>query len=105
MDLRNHLKIVLRNFGHAFVSTVHIRLDAVEHQLNGINDQNNNIAATQTALLHAAIHTVEVQQKNEAKMQEEIASLRRLIESHAANSTPANGGHATATSRELPQVD
>ena len=99
MDLRNRIKNALRMVGHALVSTIHIRLDTVEHQLNGINDQNNNIAVTQTALLHAAIHSIEVQQQTQLKLQDEIEALKRLVESLVAKNASSNGA-----ARDLPKV-
>ena len=91
MDLRNRIKNLLRMCGHAFVGTVHIRLDSLEHQLSSLHAQNVNIAATQTALLQAAIHSVEVQQQLQAKMQEELDTLKRLLESNASGHAPAHG--------------
>jgi len=91
MDVRNRVKNVLKMCGHALVSTIHVRMDTVEHQLTTINDQNNNIAVTQTALLHAAIHSIEVQQQMQIKMQEEIDSLKRTLEAHGLKQPSPNG--------------
>ncbi len=54
MDLRNRVKHLLKMCGHAFFSTIHERLDALERQA-----RNASFPETQAALLQASIHTVE----------------------------------------------
>lgn len=59
MDLKNGVKNMLRMSGHAFVSTVHERLNGVEYMLRQISEQNTHIAATQTALLQSGVRLLE----------------------------------------------
>jgi len=64
---RDHIKNGLRQLGHAFTSTVHDRLDAIERRLDhveramppGNEAQFDKLMRAQTALLKASIHTVE----------------------------------------------
>lgn len=85
MDIRTPIKRLLRMCGHAFVSTVHTRLDALEFQVNDISMQNANMAETQTALLEAAIHNVELLQKMQVAMQQDLDEMKRLL---ASRQTP-----------------
>lgn len=77
MDLRTPVKNVLRHCGHAFVSTVHDRLTAIDRMLEDILDQNTEAAATQTALLLSGIHLVE----NLTQLQDEVG--RQVAENAA----------------------
>jgi len=49
MDLKTHLKNILRMCGHAMVSTIHERLDRIEARSNEV----------EASLLQASIHTIE----------------------------------------------
>jgi FkbM family methyltransferase len=79
--LRNRVKQILRMCGHAFVSTVHDRLNVMDQQINGIIEQNASLARTQTALLQSCIHVVETLQGVQTDSSHHGADLRRLIES------------------------
>jgi len=59
MRIRNEIKRLLRMCGHAFVGTVHDRLNHTDWQLDVVIEQNNRLAETQTALLEASIQLVE----------------------------------------------
>jgi hypothetical protein len=54
MDIRSRVKQLLKMCGHAFLSTLHERMDVLERQT-----QNASFPETQAALLQASIHTVE----------------------------------------------
>ena len=56
MSLKESVKQILRMCGHAMVSTVHDRLNAVEDNLN-------ELAVSHTALLQSSIHLVESTQR------------------------------------------
>jgi FkbM family methyltransferase len=72
MDLRSPVKHILRICGHALVTTIHDRLDAIDRALQEILDQNTHIAGTQTALLQSSLHlTAEIQQI-EARIAEQV---------------------------------
>jgi FkbM family methyltransferase len=68
MDLRTQVKNGLRMCGHAFVGTIHDRLNGVEFMLHQLLEQNTHIAGTQTALLQSGVHLVE----NLARVRAEI---------------------------------
>jgi uncharacterized phage infection (PIP) family protein YhgE len=68
MYLRQKLKHVLRMCGHAVVSTIHDRLDATDHALQEITEQNTHLAGTQTALLQSGIYTAEKLNRIEAEL-------------------------------------
>ena len=66
MNLRNWVKQLLRMCGHAFVSTVHDRLNDVDRQLSQIASQlgdlrvaADNLAEADGALLQGGIRTIE----------------------------------------------
>lgn len=59
MDLKSQVKNVLRMCGHAFVSTIHDRLNGIEGMLQQLLVQNTHLADTQTALLQSQLHVVE----------------------------------------------
>jgi FkbM family methyltransferase len=59
MNLQNQVKLVLRHCGHAMVSTVHDRLNAIDRVLQDLLDQNTDSQKAQTALLQAGVHQVE----------------------------------------------
>lgn len=59
MSLRNQVKQLLKMCGHAFVGTIHERLNHTDRQLDIVIDQNNRLARAQTALLQSSIHIVE----------------------------------------------
>jgi hypothetical protein len=52
--MRNRVKLLLKMCGHAFLSTIHERLDVLERYT-----RNAAFPETQAALLQASIHTVE----------------------------------------------
>ena len=81
MDLRNQVKYVLRNCGHAVVSTVHDRLNGIEAMLQQILEQNTHIAGTQTALLQSGVHLVE----NLALVRKDIADAGTRIPDQVAS--------------------
>jgi FkbM family methyltransferase len=75
MSLREQVKQLLRMCGHAFVRTVHERLDVLERQDNDLGLQIASLAETQGALLQASIHVVENlhQVQKEAQEEKELA--------------------------------
>jgi FkbM family methyltransferase len=94
MDFRTPVKNVLRNCGHAIVSTVHDRLTVMDRMLQDVLDQNAEIAATQTALLQSGIHVTEKLpefersrktdlERLEAEMQELKAALPERVQKTA----------------------
>ena len=79
------VKQILRMCGHAVVSTVHDRLDAVDRSLQSILEQHTDIASSQTALLQSNIHLVETLprilkaiQQVETQLAEEIHNQRSV---------------------------
>ena len=59
MSLRTSVRQFLRMCGHAMTSTVHGRLDSLERGVEGIENHLNTLEEGQTALLQAAIHSIE----------------------------------------------
>jgi FkbM family methyltransferase len=57
------VKRLLKMCGHAFVITVHERLDGLDRQVENLNARNLSLAETQTAALQALIHIVESQRQ------------------------------------------
>lgn len=66
---------ILRMCGHAFVRTVHERLDHTDEQLGLVIEQNNAMARTDTALLQSAIHTVKSLRQIETDLYPRVTSL------------------------------
>ncbi|MCX6376601.1 MAG: hypothetical protein NTU88_11310, partial [Armatimonadetes bacterium] len=83
MDFRNSVKRLLKMCGHAFVITVHERLDVVERQVENLTARNLSLAETQTAALQASIHIVESQKQ----IGEGLARLKAQNLSLAENQT------------------
>ena len=84
MDLRNHVKQLLRMCGHATVSTVHERLDSVDRQLEHILAQNVHSAQNQTALLQSAVHLVEALPQIQSEIRQVEDRLAALVRDHCA---------------------
>ncbi len=80
MDFRYQVKQILRMCGHAFVSTVHDRMNAMDQQINNVLDQNSSLARTQTALLQSCVHVVETLQRVQAEVCQQAQQTRELIE-------------------------
>jgi hypothetical protein len=91
MDIRNHVKQLLRMCGHAFVRTVHERLDEIERQGNDMSVQTASLAETQSALLQASIHVVESLHRVQAVLNEEL--VRQVyVETNDFESTDPEAG-------------
>lgn len=72
MGLKESVKHLLRMCGHAMVSTIHDRLNAIEYELK-------EIASSQTALLQSNIHILET-----------LPQLRQAIYVDPSDAAPAN---------------
>ena len=82
MSPRNLVKHLLKMVGHALVSSVHERLDQTDRQLDVVIDQNNRLARTQTALMQASIHIIELYRNELQKSL--INGTHSLDQSHQA---------------------
>ncbi|MCW5977370.1 MAG: FkbM family methyltransferase [Bryobacteraceae bacterium] len=79
MSFRERVKTLLRMCGHAFVSTVHERLNHTDRQLDVLVDQNNRMAQSQTALLQASIHIIETSRKADAEFRDAVERLEKEV--------------------------
>ncbi len=79
--VKNWVKQALRMCGHAFVSTVHERLDAMDKQVGSIIEQNTNLARTQTALLQSSAYVVTALQALETELSQHDSHAKPGIES------------------------
>jgi FkbM family methyltransferase len=101
MDFRNQVKNLLRMCGHAFVSTVHDRLNGIEGMLREILAQNTHIASTQTALLQSGVHLVEKLARVHAEIAESESRDSTHVREHTASREELQGlAAAVAEMRE-----
>ena len=80
MGIRDKVKQLLRMCGHAFLGTVHDRLDGLERRGNDLSVQNASLAETQEALLQASIHVVESLQQVQNDLRQQQESLKQRVQ-------------------------
>ena len=104
MNLTNGVKQLLRMCGHAFVSTVHDRLNGVDQQLSQIASQlgdlraaAGNLAEADRALLQGGIRTIEeMVDRQSSRIASELGDLRAAADSLAeADGALLQGGIRT----------
>lgn len=101
MDLRNQVKSVLRQCGHAALGTIHDRLTGIESTLQRIVEQNTHTARTQTALLQSAVHLVENMAQVHAEIAEAERRIRDLLEEEVIRRVWAETGEYAALRPEV----
>lgn len=84
MDVRSQVKQTLRMCGHAVVSTVHERLNAIDQQIGAIQEQNTSLARSQTALLQSCMHVVETLQEVQKQVQTDNAGAAAAVREQRA---------------------